>query len=182
MLCGTLADVSADAFARRLVVEAGKKSDLAWVGPPGGRQICLWCEWHDDALLLVTGGGEQPDPGLADAATAVVTLRSKDKGVRLVTFEAGVNRLAPRTPHWESAAAVLKEGRLNAPDAPAVLDRWADTSSLWELRPTGRVLESPGDMPADSQRAEPAPTSATTAGKPPLMIGRTPGRKRGKHL
>jgi hypothetical protein len=172
----------AASFARQLVVEAGKKSDLAWVGPPGGRQICLWCEWHEDAVLLVTGGAEQPDPGLADAGTAIVTLRSKDKGVRVVTFEAQVTLLRPRSPQWDAAAVVLKEGRLSAPDAPAVLDRWADCCALWQLRPTGQVLESPGDMPAHSQRAEPAPTSATTAGRPPLMIGRTPGRKRGKHL
>jgi len=170
------------AFSANLVIEAGRKSDLAWVGPIGGRQVGLWCEWLDQALLLVTGGVEQPDPGLIDGSSAAVTLRSKDKMVRIVTFEAHVERLRPGSPQWDVVAAVLKEGRLNTVDSPTVLQRWADECALWRLRPSGTVMEQPGAMPSGSSRAVPAPTPATTTGEQPLMIGRTPGRKSGKHL
>jgi hypothetical protein len=168
--------------AARLISEAGRKSDVAWIGPVGGRLIGLWCEWDDDALLIVTDGGEQPAPGLIDTQRCVVTLRSKDKGVRVVTFEAVAHQLAPRSPEWEHAAGVLRDGRLNAPDHDTLLDRWANESGVWRLVPTGSLLEAPGRMRTDSQRAEPAPTPAVTSGAPPLMIGKRPPRRTGGHL
>lgn len=168
--------------ATGLIREAGRKSDVAWVGPVDGRLIGLWCEWDEDALLIVTDGSEQPNPGLVDAQRCVVCLRSKDKGVRIVTFEAVAHRVAPTSPDWTHAAGVLREGRLNADDHATLLQRWADESGVWRLVPTDTLLESPGNMRTDSQRAEPAPTPAVTSGAPPLMVGRKPPRRRGKHL
>jgi hypothetical protein len=168
--------------AARLISEAGRKSDVAWIGPVDGRLIGLWCEWDDDALLIVTDGGEQPNPGVTDAHRCVVSFRSKDKGVRIVTFEAVAHRLSPATPEWAQAAGVLRDGRLNASDHDAMLRRWADESSVWRLVPTDTLLEAPGRMHTDSQRAEPAPTPAVTSGAPPLMIGKNPPRRSGRHL
>ena len=55
--------------------------------------------------------------GLADGGTAEVTVRSKDKGGRLVAWTARVVELAPGSEAWEAAVAELKGKRLNAPDA-----------------------------------------------------------------
>jgi hypothetical protein len=168
--------------AALLISAAGRKSDIAWIGPVGGRLLGLWCEWDDDALLIVTDGDEQPDPGLVDARRCVVSLRSKDKGVRIVTFEAVAHRLAPGSPEWEHAVGVLRDGRLNAPDHDTMLERWARESAVWRLSPTDTLLEAPGRMHTDSQRAEPAPTPAVTSGPPPLLMGKKPPRRTGRHL
>ena len=174
-------------LGRQLVIEAGRKSDLAWIGPMGRRQQGVWCEWHDDTLLVLTGGIgsagiEQPNPGLVDGTPADVTLRSKDKGVRVVTFRARAELLEPRSAAWEAAADVLKAGRLNTLDSATVLQRWADECGIWQLTPTDQILEQPGSMSGASHRAVPAATPATTAGSAPLMIGKLPPRRTGRHL
>ncbi|GDY76883.1 hypothetical protein SAV31267_063680 [Streptomyces avermitilis] len=94
---------------RALVEEATKKSGLIWVrgdGAPapddrahGVPTRPLWHAWHAGAVCLVGDGpGEQPLPGLVDGGGATVTVRSKDKGGRLVTWSAKVVELAPGSP------------------------------------------------------------------------------------
>jgi hypothetical protein len=112
-------------------------------------------------------------PGLADGGSAVVTVRSKDKGGRLVAWEATVVELAPRSPEWEAAVAELKGKRLNAPDGEAMPERWARECRVLRMEPTGTTLPLPdGDL-----AAVPVPTSATTrqavpAGLPRLLFKR----------
>src|SRR6266511_1423140 len=55
-----------------LVEEAMKKAAIAWVSAAGHEQVAVWCLWHEGALFVVSGPGEQPAPGLAGAATAIV--------------------------------------------------------------------------------------------------------------
>lgn len=164
--------ITADATAdRALVEEATKKSGLVWVrgtGPARG----LWHVWHEGAAYLVGDGpGEQPLPaGLADGSTAEVTVRSKDKGGRLVAWTAAVAELAPHSPEWESAVAELKGKRLNAPDADQLTERWARECRVLRLTP-GAVST---DLPDTSLAAAPLPTPATTrrpvpAGLPRLL-------------
>ena len=102
---------------RALIEEASKKSGLIWVQAPGVPARPLWHVWHEGAACVVGDGpGEQPLTGLADGARAEVTVRSKDKGGRLVTWTATVRELASGSEEWTAAVDGLKGKRLNAPD------------------------------------------------------------------
>ncbi|MFF3407402.1 hypothetical protein ACFYW8_14605 [Streptomyces sp. NPDC002742] len=171
-----------------LVEEATKKSGLIWVrdvgtpsSPGPDHEVparALWHVWHDGAACLVGDGpGEQPLPGLLDGGDAVVTVRSKDKGGRLVSWSATVVELGAHTPEWEAAVGELKGKRLNAPDGEAMPERWARECRVLRLEPTGVTAE----LPDGSLAERPLPSPATTrrpipAALPRLLMKR---RKRG---
>ncbi|MGP4091172.1 hypothetical protein, partial [Streptomyces sp. KR55] len=116
--------MTGELLERALVEEATKKSGLIWVKGPGAAARALWHVWHEGAACVVGDGpGEQPLPGLADGAAAEVTVRSKDKGGRLVSWTAKVVELTPGSEAWEAAVAELKGKRLNAPDGEAMTER-----------------------------------------------------------
>ncbi|WP_251020391.1 hypothetical protein [Streptomyces sp. ISL-98] len=156
-----------------LVEEATKKSGLIWVQGTGPARS-LWHVWHDGAAYVVGDGpGEQPFPGLADGGTAEVTVRSKDKGGRLVAWTATVTEHAAGTEEWEAAVAELKGKRLNAPDAEQMTERWGRECRVLRLEPR----EVAGQLPDGSLSATPLPTTATTrmpmpAGLPRLLLKR----------
>lgn len=163
------------AEATALVEEATKKSGLVWVN---GQAV--WHAWVDGAMCVVGGPGEQPLPGLADGGTAMVTVRSKDKGGRLVSWASRVRLLSPGGEPWEAAAAELKGKRLNSPHGERITDRWAKECDLFRLVPEGLPTEAPGAMPVTSGAAAPAATPATTrhpvpAGLPKLLVRRSSG-------
>ncbi|MFF8535169.1 hypothetical protein ACN6K9_002288 [Streptomyces sp. SAS_267] len=162
-----------------LVEEATKKSGLIWVrgtaapSPAGpGDEVptrALWHVWHEGAACLVGDGpGEQPLPGLVDGGHAVVTVRSKDKGGRLVTWSATVVELAANTPEWDAAVGELKGKRLNAPDGEAMPERWARECRVVRLEPTGATVEPP----EGSLAARPLPSPATTRQPAPAALPR----------
>ncbi|MEU9236679.1 hypothetical protein [Streptomyces subrutilus] len=141
-----------------LVEEATKKSGLIWVRGEGADRA-LWHAWVEGAAhVLGDGPGEQPFPGLADGATAEVTVRSKDKGGRLVAWTATVRELPPRGEEWAAAVAELKGKRLNAPDSEEMTERWARECRLLRLEPESVRAE----LPAGSLAAAPLDTPATT--------------------
>ncbi|MCX4691175.1 hypothetical protein [Streptomyces sp. NBC_01408] len=156
-----------------LVEEATKKSGLIWVRGDGADRA-LWHAWVDGAAhVLGDGPGEQPFPGLADGASAEVTVRSKDKGGRLVAWTATVRELAPGSEPWQAAVAELKGKRLNAPDSERMTERWARECRLLRLEPEA-VRE---ELPAGSLAAAPLVSPATTrepvpAGLPKLLLKR----------
>lgn len=160
-------------LGQALVEEATKKSGLIWVRG-GGPARALWHVWHEGAAHVVGDGpGEQPLPQLADGATAEVTVRSKDKGGRLIAWTATVSELEPHSEAWESAVAELKGKRLNAPDAEQMTERWARECRVLRLEPQ----DANTDFPSDSGAAAPLPTTATTrlpvpAGLPRLLMKR----------
>ncbi|WP_327697527.1 hypothetical protein [Streptomyces sp. NBC_00459] len=171
---------------RALVEEATKKSGLIWVkgnGVPAlhvaGHGIparAMWHVWHEGAAVLVGDGpGEQPLPGLVEGADAEVTVRSKDKGGRLVTWPATVVELAPHSPEWEAAVAELKGKRLNAPDGEAMTDRWARECRVVRLVPRAGGSRP---LPEGSLAAPPLPTSATTREPIPEGLPRLLFKKR----
>ncbi|MEV7087216.1 hypothetical protein AB0O07_15160 [Streptomyces sp. NPDC093085] len=162
-------------LARALVEEATKKSGLVWVRGSGPDRA-LWHIWHEGAAVLVGDGpGEQPLPGLADGEPAEVTVRSKDKGGRVVGWTAVVAELAPHSPEWESAVAELKGKRLNAPDAETMTERWARECRVVRLVPAETVTEPP----QGSLAAVPLPTPATTREPVRTPLGKLLlGRKR----
>jgi hypothetical protein len=155
-----------------LVEEATKKSGLIWVKGPGVAARALWHVWHEGAACLVGDGpGEQPLPGLTDGAAAEVTVRSKDKGGRLVTWTAKVVELAPESEAWQAAVDELKGKRLNAPDGEAMTGRWSRECRVLRLEPTGTTASLPDGSLAEA----PLPTPATTrqpipAGLPRLLM------------
>lgn len=164
---------------RALIEEAAKKSGLIWVRGPAGPARGLWHVWHEGAVCLVGGPGEQPLDGLelADGGTATVTARSKDKGGRLVAWPARVSELAPHSEKWAAVTAELKGKRLNAPDAATVTERWARECRVLRLEPSGEPVEKPGAMPDGSHASAPLPTWATTrrpapSGLPKLLFRR----------
>ncbi|MFE0406947.1 hypothetical protein ACFW19_34310 [Streptomyces nigra] len=170
--------MTSELLDQALVEEATKKSGLVWVAAPGVPARALWHVWHEGAACVVGDGpGEQPLPGLTDGAAVEVTVRSKDKGGRLVSWPARVVELAARTETWEAAVADLKGKRLNAPDGEAMPERWARECRVLRLEPAG----APAPLPDGSLAEVPVPTPATTrrpipAGLPRLLAKR---RKRG---
>jgi len=114
-----------------VIEEGAKKSSVLWLSLD--RPRLAWHAWHDGAIYLVTGGGEQPLPGLAEAGEVRVTLRSKDNGGRLVAFDASVE-VVDQAKASDAVAALAKE-RLNAPDGARLLERWAAVSKVIRLTP-----------------------------------------------
>jgi len=166
-------------WEQALLSDGGRKSEVAWVqltAPQVGQQP-IWLIWQDDAMTVVTGGDEQPDPGFVDGGTSVVVIRSKDKEVRLMTIEVLVHELTVHSDDWQAAAEALHAKRLNSVDGEDTTTRWRTTSRLWRLTPTGKTSEMPGAMSSDSHRAAPVATSATTDSPPPLMVGRKVRRR-----
>ncbi len=167
------------AWEQALVAEAARKGSIGWVdvGDPARAARALWLIWHDDAIVVVTGGGEQPDPGLTPDTEATLVLRSKETQSRVVAVEVRVTELTNDSAAWSSAAEALHAKRLNSVDGETTIDRWRESSRIWRLSPTGSVVEAPGSMDPGSHRAVPVVTSATTEGPTPLMIGRRPRRR-----
>ncbi|MDT9688321.1 hypothetical protein Q5762_08115 [Streptomyces sp. P9(2023)] len=157
-----------------LVEEATKKSGLIWVRGDAPAARALWHVWHAGAAHVVGDGpGEQPLPGLVAGATAEVTVRSKDKGGRIVAWTAAVSELAPGTEEWDAAVAELKGKRLNATDGEAMPDRWARECRVLRLAP----LDSTTELPTGSLAAAPQASDAITrrpipAGLPRLLFKR----------
>jgi hypothetical protein len=170
--------MTSELLDQALIEEAGKKSGLVWVAPPGAPARAVWHVWHAGAACLVGDGpGEQPLHGLAAGDTVEVTVRSKDKGGRLVTWAATVEEPAPGCEVWQETVAELKGKRLNAPDGEAMTERWARECRVLRLVPAGRTAP----LPDGSLAAAPLPTPATTrepvpAGLPRLLKKR---RRRG---
>jgi hypothetical protein len=156
----------------RLVEEAMKKSDVIWLALPGAPQPRpAWHIWHDGNGYVITGGIEQPLPGLPDAGRVVVTVRSKDKRNRLASWVAEVGQVEPGGEEWQTVVPLLAKERLNAPDGEAQVERWAREVYVIRLAPTGEVTDTPDSLPAGYASVRPVPTPATTTGKGPFMIG-----------
>ncbi|MFF7179374.1 hypothetical protein [Streptomyces sp. NPDC008121] len=153
-----------------LVEEATKKSGLIWVrGDAPAAARALWHVWHEGAAHVVGDGpGEQPLPGLVAGSTAEVTVRSKDKGGRIVAWTAAVSELAPGTEEWDAAVAELKGKRLNATDGEAMPGRWARECRVLRLTP----LASTTELPDGSLAAAPLPSEATTRRPVPAALPR----------
>lgn len=158
-----------------LVEEATKKSGLVWLN---GQAV--WHAWIAGAMYVLCGGPvEQPVPaGLADGAVASVTVRSKDKGGRLVGWQGRAALVAAGSPAWEEAVAELRTKRLNATDADTVTERWARECALFRLTPEGPPAEHPASMPDGSGAAPPPPTPATTRRPMPAALPKLLARRR----
>lgn len=162
-----------DPLGSALVEEATRRAGLVWLSAePGSRATPAWHVWSDGAAFVVTGGLEQPLPDVVDGGTVRVTVPSKDRGGRLVTWTARVVELPPGSGEWDAAVRELHSNRLNARDGEQQPQRWARESRVLRLQPTGEVLEQPGEMPRTDQAAPPPPSRATTRGRRPAHLTR----------
>ncbi len=152
-----------------LIAEACSKSNLVWLRPEGEtHRRASWHVWHDDAVHVVYGVGEQMLP-LLEGFVEVVA-RSKDTGARLVTFQAFAERLVARTEAWEAAADALSAKRLNAVDQAGQRDRWASGALLIRLTPLRMISSGLGDDSTGDDAAEPAGSRARTVGVQPFHL------------
>lgn len=143
-----------------LVATAAGKAGLVWVSAAGARPQAVWHVWHGEAVLLVVGGGEQPDP-VGEAEWVRVTIPSKDNRARLVAIIATVQEVRPDDDRWEASVFALAAQRLNTStsvDQPAV---WATSSRVLRLVPDRAWDEGPGTYD-EASGAEPVPASPAT--------------------
>lgn len=165
-----------------LIEEATKKSGLVWLQPDGRRTQAVWHLWHEGSAYVLSGGDEQPAPGLGSAELMTVAVRSKDNGGRVVVWEARVELVPPESDVWRDVVPLLQAKRLNLPDGEAAPARWAGASAVHRLAPTGRLLESPTDPDNSAGAAAPPETPATSRVPIPFTLGRrwTRGRTRNR--
>lgn len=144
-----------------LVAELAKKSGLVWIRF-AGHDHPVWHEWvpsaagADDAgaVCVVGGGAEQPLPDVHDGDTVTLMLRAKSNRHLVATVDATVEVLEPEDPAWEPVTAALKGGRLNLPDMPAAIERWARESRVLRLVPHEPVTLAE-QLPYDRRPASP---------------------------
>jgi hypothetical protein len=160
-----------------LVEQLSSKAGVVWIAASGQRARPAWHHWHDGADYVVTGGIEQPLPGLVEGGLAEVMVPSKDTGGRLITWAARVREVAPGSELWAAVVPAMHAKRLNPPDGDQQPERWARECILFRLEPTGEVLEARGSMPQESGAAPPVPTPATTSGPLPYVLGRRQQRR-----
>ncbi len=161
---------------RALVAELGKKTSVCWLRY-FGKERAAWHVWHDDALLLVWGGDEQPLPYLDEADRVEVTMRSKDNGGRLVTWVGVPSRVLPTSDAWPASVAALASARLSIPSLSETPRQWESTSVVTRIVPTGEILEAPGSLSSVSHAATPRATPATTRGALPRVLHRRKTRR-----
>lgn len=161
-----------------LIDESMRKAGVVWLSYGADtRPRSAWHVWHDGADYIVSGGIEQPLPGIEDADVVRVTVPSKDTRARLLTWVARRTTLDPASDDWAAIANTLSAARLNTIDRPTQLDRWRAECTISRLEPTGEVLDTPDSPSSESHRAAPADTPATTLGRQPLMYGGLPRRR-----
>jgi hypothetical protein len=156
-----------------LIEETTKKSELVWLsydGLEGQSSRPVWHVWHKGAVYVVFDGSEQLMPGLAEADSAVVSVRSKDKWGLLVAWRAAVELVPPGSPAWNEVVPLLVGKRLNNRDGDAAGDRWARECKVARLIPTGQLVEQPSNFNWSARSEAPAPSPATTETRVPVTL------------
>jgi hypothetical protein len=159
-----------------LVAEGATRSGVVWVRPSGSeRHRLAWHVWHDGAVLVVSGGGEQDLPPLEGVVEVVVP--SKETRARLATVLTRARTLAPGTTEWAEAVAVLAAKRLNERDPAGQRDRWARFAAVVRLEPVRVEGAGSGREDSPSGALRPPEDGATTGRRPWHWHGRG-GRRR----
>jgi hypothetical protein len=157
-----------------LVAEACSRTDMVWVKPSDGERFqAAWHIWHDDAVCLVYGTGEQVLPLLSGEVEVIA--RSKDTGAAVIGFLAQVDALTSRTPEWEAAASALSTARLNATHLDQQRERWASGAVICLLRPVAVTVAARGDDDTPAGSAPPPENPGLTLKRRPFHFG---GRQR----
>ena len=168
--------MSDHAVTTALITELARKTGVSWLRFDATTRAA-WHLWFDDSLYVVSGGEEQPLPGIEQARRVEVTMRSKDNGGRLLTWVAEASAVLPEDELWEPVTAALAAARLNVEDLSAAPAVWARTARVTRLRPVGQTVEDPETLEDGAHRAVPPPTSATTRGPLPRILHRRVRRR-----
>jgi len=159
-----------------LIAETCSRGEVIWVRPPDQpRPQAAWHVWHDDAICLLSGAGEQSLPTLAGEVEVIA--RSKEAQARLVAFVAHAYPLTAGSVAWREAAAELAAHRLNGIDSAAAADRWAGGAVVTMLRPLWLVHSGNGSDQDGADAAPPARGPASTLGRMPFHLGRRRDRR-----
>jgi hypothetical protein len=143
-----------------LIAEATKKAAVVWLSVDDAPAYGVWCLPLTGALYVVTGPGEQPAPGLAEAGTVRVRARGEHGG-QIVSWLATVERVPPGSDDWDELARQLAGKRLNATGTvEAVVARWARECTVLRLVSTEDGVEAGATAKTCSQAAPPRPTPA----------------------
>jgi hypothetical protein len=173
--------IEGDAFTAALTQELSKKTGVCWLryDPGTGAPVDhpAWHAWVDGALYVVSGGAEQPLPGIDEVETVEVVMRSKENGGRLLTWVGEVSVIPPGDERWGPATTALVSGRLNLDDLATAADEWAEHSVVTRIAPTDRLAEAPGALDDDAHLAPPKPTPAITRGPLPRILHRRVKRR-----
>jgi hypothetical protein len=154
-----------------LVAEACTRSDLVWLRTAGeDRHHAAWHVWHDDAVCVVYGTGEQMLPLLTGEVEVVA--RSKDSGAQVIRFLAQVDTLTSRTPEWDAAAQALSAARLNAVDLAQQRERWASGCLVSLLRPIAVTVAARGEDTTAAGRLPVPGGPGTTLDRTPFHLGK----------
>lgn len=164
---------------RAVIAEACSKSGVAWIrtGDDGTRRLA-WQVWHDGAVHVVYGVGEQMLPMLTGHVE--VSVPSKENHATLVVFLARAQILAAHSARWQEAAEALRAKRLNTVDVDAQLERWAQGCLISRLEPVHLLALGPGGADAPSGAQRPRPTANTTTHRRPWHLGGRRGRGRSR--
>ena len=158
--------------AHPLIDEVTKKAPVAWLTVGEAPAYLVWCLGLEGALYVVSGPGEQPAPGLAEASEALVTARG-DHGGRVATWPVRVVRVEPGSDEWNGVAPKLAGKRLNAPvPADDLVARWAAECVVCRLEPAGPPVEAGDTLPEESLAAPPVPSPATRRPRNPFRLHR----------
>jgi hypothetical protein len=164
---------------RALVAEACTKSSVLWLKPAAeDRFHPAWHVWHQDAVHVVSGIGEQLLPSLTGPVD--VWVPSKETGARVARFTAWGDTLGIDSPRWEDAAAALRAKRLNTREPEEQRARWSGGAMITRLEPLALTTSGSGTEDEDSGARPPAKSPATTVGRRPWHLrSRARGRWRG---
>jgi hypothetical protein len=115
-----------------------KKGSICWVSIPqaDGSELSrpAWYVQQGQKLFMVKGPREQELPGLEDAASVTLTIKSKDVKATIGDMAADV-RVVTDEDEFERIANLGLGTRLNLTDGQGALERWKQTCTIVELTP-----------------------------------------------
>ena len=148
------------------VAELAKKSSVSWIRADG-ETYPVWHEWVETTgegggalgAICVVGslekdGSEQRLPPLGNGDAAIVLLRGKTDRQLAASVPVVTSVVDPGSDLWEPVTAALKSGRLNAPDLPVMVERWARECLVLRLVPA-EVATPAAELPDIHPRTTP---------------------------
>jgi len=116
--------------------EALRRCRVVWVQVGERAPRAVWQVWHDGAVHVVTGPGEQELPGADDGSTASVTVPGATAlAGRAAQLRCRVELLHPASAEWEAVVPLLAARRLNGADPGDLPARWAAEAAVLRLVP-----------------------------------------------
>lgn len=115
------------------------KGTIAWLGlrDEKGRETTkpVWFGYERGLVYVLEGPGEQVIPGLRNASSGRLLVRSKEKQSLVGEMDCSI-RVLPKGPEWDTIARdVLVGRRLNLTDGERATERWKRTCEIYALTP-----------------------------------------------